>query len=163
MSERLFWELRSQNEDDSHHRGSSLDGGIISGRNCLYPSDRRRGVVDYDYKKNEGNGWYSEPSSNYRFKLGFKQGERASANPVLVATLKSTDTEHLRGKAAIELQITAREEQKSLKAAYKVDISSVLPSDPFSPPVAVPKDWYHGFALKIDAASYQLPRGQDRN
>lgn len=117
------------------------------------------GVVDYDYQKDQGNGWYSEPSSSYRFKLGFKQGERASAHPVLVATLRSTDTEHFRGKAAIELEIKARQEQKSLKTAYKVDISSVVPSDPFSPPVAVPKDWYHGFALKIDAASYQLPAG----
>ena len=115
------------------------------------------GVVDYDYIKDQGNGWYSEPSSNYRFKLAFKQGERASTNPILVATLKSTETEHFRGKAAIELQIVAREEQKSLKAAYKVDISSVQPNDLFSPPVATPKDWYHGFAMKIDAASYQLP------
>jgi hypothetical protein len=117
------------------------------------------GAVDYDYLKDQGNGWYAEPASNYRFKLGFKQGERASAHPILVATLKATQAEHFRGKAALELQIGARQELKSLKAAYKVDISSVVPSDPFSPPVAIPKDWYHGFALKIDAADYQLPTG----
>lgn len=121
------------------------------------------GAVDYNYTTNQNNGWYTEPASDYRFKLGFKQGERASTNPVLVATLQTTDAEHFRGKAALELQIAAREEKKSLRAAYKVDLSCVLPGDPFAPPVATPKDWYHGFALKIDAAHYQLsPQpGQD--
>ena len=121
------------------------------------------GAVDYDVTTNQNNGWYAEPAGNYRFKLGFKQGERASTNPVLVATLKTTDTEHFRGKAALELQLVARVEKKSLRAAYKVDLSCVLPGDPFAPPVATPKDWYHSFALKIDAAHYRLPAGSGQD
>ncbi len=116
------------------------------------------GVVEYDIAKDQGNGWYSEPASAYRFKLGFKQGERDSTTPVHVATLRTTEVEHFKGKSALELQIKANEEKKSLRAAYKVSISSVSPKDPFAPQVAVPKDWYHSFALKIDAANYQLPR-----
>lgn len=115
------------------------------------------GVLDYDYTKNEGNGWYSEPSSNYRFKIGFKQAERKSPQPKLVATLESTESEHFQGHAAIKLQIVANEETKSLKAAYKVDIASVKPGDAFSPSLTAAKDWYHSFAMKIDAAHYQLP------
>jgi len=117
------------------------------------------GVVEYDLSKNPGNGWYSEPSSSYRFKLGFKQGERMSPNPVLVATATTTEAEHFKGKAALELQIAAREEMASRKAAYKVSLGSVSPNDPFSPSVAQAKDWYHGFALKIDAANYSLLQG----
>ncbi len=116
------------------------------------------GVVDYDHTKDEGNGWYSEPSSDYRFKIGFKQAERKSPHPILVATLESTEAEHFQGKAAIKLQIVANEETKSLKAAYKVDIASVKPGDAFSPSLTAAKDWYHGFAMKIDAAHYQLPQ-----
>ena len=116
------------------------------------------GVIEYDLAKDQGNGWYSEPPGAYRFKLGFKQGERDSATPVHVATLRPTNEEHFKGQSALELQITAYEEKKSLRAAHKVSISSVSPKDPFAPQVAVPKDWYHSFALKIDAASHQLPR-----
>ncbi|MCX7009177.1 MAG: heparin lyase I family protein, partial [Kiritimatiellaeota bacterium] len=116
------------------------------------------GAVAYDPTKDQGNGWYAEPASAYRFKLGFKQGERNSPTPVHVATLRTTDEEHFKGKSALELQIKAYEEKTSLRAAHKVSISSVSPSDPFAPQVAVPKDWYHSFALKIDAASYRLPR-----
>ncbi|MEI8288231.1 MAG: heparin lyase I family protein [Verrucomicrobiota bacterium] len=120
------------------------------------------GVVEYDIAKDQGNGWYSEPAGAYRFKLGFKQGERSSATPVHVATLRTTEVEHFKGKSALELQIKANEEKKSLRAAYKVSISSVSPKDPFAPQAAVPKNWYHSFALKIDATSYQLPREADQ-
>ena len=115
------------------------------------------GVVEYDLVKDQGNGWYSESTGAYRYKLGFKQGERDSATPVHVATLRTTEEEHFKGKSALELHIKANEEKKSLRAAYKVSISSVSPKDPFAPQVAVPKDWYHSFVLKIDAASYRLP------
>jgi hypothetical protein len=115
------------------------------------------GVVEYDLAKDQGNGWYSESTGAYQFKLGFKQGERDSSMPVHVATLRTTGEEHFKGKSALELHIKANVEKKSLRAAYKVSISSVSPKDPFAPQVAVPKDWYHSFALKIDAASYRLP------
>lgn len=114
------------------------------------------GVVDYDLTKDPGNGQYSEPASSYRYKLGFKQGERTSPTPVLVATAKTTQAEHFKGNGALELKISAYEEKKSLKAAHKVSLSIVSPEDSFSPYVALAKDWYHGFALKIDAASYRL-------
>jgi hypothetical protein len=117
------------------------------------------GTLEYDLKANEGNGWYTESGNAYRFKVGFKQGERASKDPVLVATLKSTEAEHLQGARALQLQIDARSETKSRGAAYKVAIASFKPKDPFLPSVLEPKDWYHGFAMKIDAAYYKLPDG----
>jgi hypothetical protein len=119
------------------------------------------GMVDYDYLKDEGNGWYSEPATAYRFKLGFKQAERKSPRPKLVATLEPTTSENFAGQSAVRLRIIANEEIKSLKAAYKVDLSVVKPGDAFSPQVAVAKDWYHAFALKIEASDYRLPSGPD--
>ena len=115
------------------------------------------GKVEYDITKNPGNGWYTETDSSARFKLGFKQGARSSATPNLVATVRSTSTEHFKGESAIELKIIANNEVKSLKAAYKVDLSIVKPDDRFSPSAITPKDWYHSFALKIDATDYRLP------
>ncbi|MEI7947656.1 MAG: hypothetical protein WCJ02_13230 [bacterium] len=76
------------------------------------------GVVEYDLAKDQGNGWYSESTGAYRFKLGFKQGERDSATPVHVATLRTTEEEHFKGTSALELLIKANEEKKSLRAAY---------------------------------------------
>jgi hypothetical protein len=113
--------------------------------------------VQYDLKKDQGNGWYTESSSPYRFKLGFKQGERHSTDPVQVATIGSTTKEHYVGNAAIQMEIVARDELKSKKAAYKVTIDSVGPQDSFAPSVVAPRDWYHGFAMKIDPAFYELP------
>gem|GEM_PF-1921160 len=113
-------------------------------------------VIEYDMTKDPGNGWYSEPTSSHRFKIGFKQGERMSPIPVLVATATTNEAEHFKGKAALELQIAPHEEKKSRKAAHKVSLSIVSPDDPFSPSVVRVKDWFHGFALKIDAASYRL-------
>jgi hypothetical protein len=115
------------------------------------------GSVQYDLKANEGNGWYTEIGSDYRFKVGFKQGERASKDPVLVATLKTTDAEHYRGTHALEFQIDARTETRSKGAAYKVALASFKPKDPFSPSVLEARDWYHGFAMKIDPSNYKLP------
>ena len=116
-------------------------------------------MVEYDLSRDPGNGWYSEPGSSYRFKLGFKQGERGSPAPVLVATATTTEAEHFKGKAALELKIAAYEERKSRKAAHKVSLSVVSPEDPFAPSVEQVKDWYHGFAMKIDAANYGLLPG----
>ncbi len=120
------------------------------------------GQVQYDLKQNAGDGTYTEPSSTYRYKLTFKQGQRTTAEPVLVGTLKSTNTEHFRGEAAIQIQINARDEIGTTKAAYKVSIDSVGGHDKFTPQVsvksaAVPVDWYHGFAMKIDPSCYKLP------
>ncbi len=117
------------------------------------------GMVEYNMTKDPGNGWYSEPNSSYRFKLGFKQGERMSPVPVLVATANTIETEHFRGSKALALQISGHEEKRSLKAAQKVSLSIVSPQDPFSPSVVQAKDWYHGFALKIDPVSYGLLPG----
>jgi hypothetical protein len=116
------------------------------------------GTVDYDPLKNEGNGWYSEAPGGYRFKLGYKQGERKSPAPILVATLQPTAAEAFRGSRSLELRISGNQELKSLKAAYKVDIASVKPGDPFAPTMDPGKEWLHEFALKIDPAEYQLPQ-----
>jgi hypothetical protein len=118
------------------------------------------GVVDYDCTKDQGNGWYSEAGSDYRFKLGFKQSERKSDSPVQVAWIRTTTKEQYRGESAIELSIIANQEVQSRRAAYKVDLASVKPGDAFTPPIDVPKDWFHGFSLKIDATQYQLPTGE---
>jgi hypothetical protein len=115
------------------------------------------GVVQYDLMQNAADGAYTEPSSNYRFKLTFKQGERNTSEPVLVGTLKSTQAEHFRGESAIQIQIDARAEVKSTRAAYKTSIDSVGGHDRFTPQVAQPRDWYHGFAVKIDPSYYKLP------
>jgi hypothetical protein len=115
------------------------------------------GGVQYDLRQSAADGTYTEPSSNYRFKLTFKQGERNTSEPVLVGTLKSTQAEHFRGESAIQIQIDARDEVKSTKAAYKVSIDSVGGHDRFTPQVAQPRDWYNGFAVKIDPAYYKLP------
>jgi hypothetical protein len=122
----------------------------------FYHLTAERGVVEYDLNKDSDHGWYSEPSSNQGFKLGFKQGERTSQTPILVAALTATKTEHFKGETALELHVEAYEEKKSFRAAHKVSLSIVSPEDSFSTSVAKSKDWYHGFALKIDAASYRL-------
>ena len=44
------------------------------------------GAVEYNLKTNAASGWYSEPGSNHRYHLAFKQGERDTTNPVLVAS-----------------------------------------------------------------------------
>ena len=133
-----------------------------------------RGVVEYDCTKDQGNGWYSEPGGAQRFKLGFKQGERNTATPKLVSTLEPTKAEHFKGEFAIELKIVANEEFKKrpsgepvlvngktlpTTAAYKVAIASVKPDDAFCPAISEARDWYHSFAMKIDAAGYRLPFG----
>ena len=132
------------------------------------------GVVEYDHIKDQGNGWYHEAGGTHRFKLGFKQGERYTATPKLVATFKTTKAEHFKGSSAIELKIIANEEVKKrpsgelilvagkklpTTAAYKVAIASVKPDDAFCPAALIPKDWYHSFAMKIDASDYSLPAG----
>ena len=119
------------------------------------------GLVTYNLQKDQGNGWYTEPGNPYRFKLGFKQGERYSANPSLVATIQSTEAEHYQGRAAIELAIVPHAEYRTLAngerihntATHKVAISSVKPGDAFTPSVMQPKNWYHGFALKVNEAN----------
>ena len=65
------------------------------------------GMVKYDLTKDPANGWYSEPNSSYSFKLGFKQGERTTPLPVLVATVTTTNAEHFRGAEALALKISA--------------------------------------------------------
>ena len=115
------------------------------------------GSVQYDLKQNAADGSYTEPGSSYRSKLTFKQGQRNSAEPVLVGTIQTTANEHFCGEAAIQIQINARDEVDTTKAAYKASIDSVGGHDPFTPQVAKPIDWYHGFALKIDPACYKLP------
>ena len=131
-------------------------------------------MVEYDHTKDQGNGWYSEAGGTHRFKLGFKQGERNTATPKLVATIRPTTAEHFKGDSAIELKIIANQEFKTTPsgqpvmlagkqlpttAAYKVAIASVKPDDPFCPSILKPKDWYHSFAMKINAKDYQLPAG----
>ncbi len=115
------------------------------------------GAVQYDLKRDPASGVYTEPSSTYRSKLTFKQGQRDTAEPVIVGTLKTTANEHYRGSSAIQIQIDARDEIGTTKAAYKVSIDSVGGHDPFTPQIAEAKDWYHGFAMKIDPEFYELP------
>src|SRR5262249_32402709 len=101
--------------------------------------------------------WYTEPASDYRFKLTFKQGQRMTDQPVLVATIQATTAEHYLGKSALQIQIDARDEVSTTKAAYKASIDSEGSRDKFSPLVLEPADYYHGFAMKIDPAYYKLP------
>jgi hypothetical protein len=115
------------------------------------------GVVKYDIHKEAGSGIYSEPLSSYQHKLTYKQGQRTTSEPVLVATLQPTTDEHFRGAGALALEIGARDEVDTVKAAYKVSIDSVGGHDKFTPRVAEQKDWYHGFAMKIDPANFSLP------
>ncbi|HEY2881402.1 MAG TPA: heparin lyase I family protein [Pirellulales bacterium] len=115
------------------------------------------GAIDYDFAKDPANGTYTEPGSDYHFKLTFKQGQRSTPQPVLVATIRTTTAEHFRGKSALQMQIVDRDEVDTVKAAYKVSIDSEGPRDKFSPLVKEPKDWYHGFAMKIDADYFKLP------
>ena len=117
------------------------------------------GALVYDLKADQGNGWYTEEGTDYQFKVGFKQGERDSKDPVRVATLTPTDAEHFRGTHSLRLQIDARSEARSKGAAYKVAVASFKPKDAFRPPVLEARDWYHGFAMKIDAGYYKLPEG----
>jgi hypothetical protein len=115
------------------------------------------GVAQYDIHEDAGSGVYTEPSSSYQHKLTYKQGQRNTSEPVLVATIAPTTAEHFRGTSALEVQIAARDEIDTVKAAYKVSIDSVGGHDKFTPRVAEPKDWYHGFAMKIDASNFSLP------
>jgi hypothetical protein len=117
------------------------------------------GAVDYDVQTNAASGWYSEPSTDYRYKLVFKQGERNTTNPVLVATIKPTGAEHYRGKSALQIEIIARNESpRSARAAYKAAVDISGGHDRFAPPVLKPANWYNGFAMKIDSGFYKLPR-----
>ena len=131
------------------------------------------GVVDYDMarilatmgtaqgkdaERALGRGWYKEPDSpGQEFPIAFKQGERNSTNPVQVATLKSTQEEHFIGKSALEFQIIARKENKPGSTAwYKVGLDLSTNNQIM---VEKPKDWYLGFAMKIDPVNYSLPEG----
>ena len=131
------------------------------------------GVVDYDMaqimatntleqghelERALGRGWYMEPNSpSQKYSVVFKQGERCSTNPVQVATLKSTQEEHFVGKSALEFQIIARKENKpGSTAAYKVALD--LNTNNLIM-VEKPKDWFLGFAMKIDPVNYSLPEG----
>ena len=84
------------------------------------------GVLEYDLKANEGNGWYTESGNEYRFKVGFKQGERASADPVSVATLRVTDAEHVQGTHALLFQIDAGYRTSSARIAARRSILRVI-------------------------------------
>jgi hypothetical protein len=115
------------------------------------------GVVQYDIHYDPGSGVFTEPSSSYQHKLTYKQGQRNTNEPVLVATIQPTTDEHFRGTGALALEIAARDEIDTVKAAYKVSIDSVGGHDKFTPRVAEAKDWYHGFAMKIDSVNFSLP------
>lgn len=115
------------------------------------------GVVQYDIHEDAGSGIYTEPSSGYQHKLTYKQGQRTTSEPVLVATLKPTSAEHFHGTSSLALEIAARDEIDTVKAAYKVSIDSAGGHDKFTPRVAEPKDWYHGFAMKIHSTDFSLP------
>jgi hypothetical protein len=115
------------------------------------------GAVSYDIAKDAVTGWYTEPSSDYRFKLTFKQGQRMTEKPVVVGTIQSVTSEHYLGNSALQIQIDARDEIDTTKAAYKASIDSENSRDKFSPLVTQPADYFHGFAMKIDAGFYQLP------
>jgi Polysaccharide lyase len=121
------------------------------------------GMVDYDCTRDQGNGWYSETVSDYRYKLGFKQSDRKSTMPIQVASIRTTTQEKFRGESAIQLSIRANREEKSREAAYKVDIASVKPGDAFTPAIDAPKDWFHAFSLKIDPADYRLSNAADQH
>jgi hypothetical protein len=137
--------------------GPDLQPGGSGGETVFSRITAEGGKVQYDITVDAGNGWYSEPASPYMFKLAFKQGLRTSATPILVGTLQTTHAEHFEGASALQLQIDAHTEPDT--AHYKVAIGSVKPGDPFSPSVLTPRDWYHGFAMKIDSTYYQLPSG----
>src|SRR5262249_16999543 len=115
------------------------------------------GAAAYDMKQDAVNGWYIESGSDYRFKLTFKQGQRMTPEPVLVATVQTSDAEHYAGKSAIQIQIVARDEINTVKPSYKASIDSRTWHDKFSPLVLKPADYYHGFVMKIDPDYYQLP------
>ena len=119
------------------------------------------GVVKYDLQKDPANGSYAEPSSDRQFKLTFKQGQRMTPEPVLVATVSTTTAQHYLGSTALQIQIDARDEVETTKAAYKASIDSASSRDKFAPSVGKPADWYHGFAMKIDPDYCKLPdRGE---
>jgi hypothetical protein len=109
------------------------------------------GKVLYDFTGKPGNGWYVESGSAYRFKLGFKQGERGSPQPIEVSTVTVDPHERYNGTASIALQIIARSENRPRSTAYyKVSVSSVKPGDPVKLPVRPGENFVQSFAMKID-------------
>jgi hypothetical protein len=143
---------------NAHATDRQADGSASAIRGTVFSRiTAESGVVSYDIASDAGNGWYSEPASPEMFKLSFKQGDRNSSHPLLVATAQTTQDEHFQGATALQLQINAN--TQSGTAYYKVAVAAVKPGDSFSPSVLEPIDWYHGFAMKIDAHDYQLPSG----
>ena len=116
------------------------------------------GKTDYNFTKSQYRGWYTEPRcANQKFSVGYKQAERKSDNPKMVATIKRTDEEHYNGKSALEIQVIANNPKiRNSTAAYKVCFD-VSPGNTII--IDKPKDWYLGFAMKIDAENYTLPQG----
>jgi hypothetical protein len=113
------------------------------------------GQVQYDFPRDPGNGWYVESGTPYRFKLGFKQGERASAHPVEVATVSVDPAERYDGTPSIVLQIIARHEDEPRSTAYyKVSVSSKQEKDMVKLPLLGGETLVHAFAMKIDPKSW---------
>jgi hypothetical protein len=112
------------------------------------------GVVQYDFARNPNNGWYVEQGNPYRFKLGFKQGERASAHPIEVATVTVDPHNPYQGTPSIALQIIGRQEDRPRSTAYyKVSISSKQERDRLQLPLLDGETFIHSFAMKIDPKS----------
>ena len=117
------------------------------------------GQVHYDISTNAGNGTYAEPGATKIFGLDFKQGERNSPTPILVATITPTTAEHFRGLQSLQFQII--DHQESGTPAYKADLVVSGGHDPFDAGVTHPNDRYLGFDVKIDPTYYTLPTSGD--
>lgn len=112
------------------------------------------GEIQYDFARNPNNGWYLESGQTYRFKLGFKQGERTSSHPVEVATVTVDHANPYHGTPSLALQIIARKEIKPRSTAYyKVSVSSKQERDGLALPLTSGETFVHSFAMKIDPKS----------
>ena len=112
------------------------------------------GNVQYDFQANPGNGWFVQSGNPYRFKLGFKQGERTSTHPIEVATVTVDPRERYQGTASIALQIIARHENQPRSTAYyKVAVSIKQEKDHFKLPLTGGETFVQSFAMKIDPKS----------
>lgn len=104
---------------------------------------------------NRSSGTYTEPDESKVFGEDFKQGERNSSHPVLVATITPTTAEHWLGKQSLQFQIIDHDEPGT--AAYKADLAVADGHDSYDGQVVQPNDRYLGFAVKIDPTYYVLP------
>jgi hypothetical protein len=143
----------------------SVEAQSTISENCLASTDQRVnhfaagdvvGDVQYDIHKNPNNGAVMD-ASGYEYKLGYKQGERATQDPVEVAKITINRRVGHPRPPSLEIEIAARQEDNPKSTAYyKASLSIIKPTDGDRLSVLQRRVIRHSFDMLIDPQTFLI-------